>query len=192
MKCLIYTMKCLTCIDFDFQMKISLSFTESSFLNSLTFKGKSIYSIEKDDLHHQTHQIFIFEESLDPSLILLDQCPSVVLVTLHVHLQKKKLSLEMKFFELSVSWAFLFHIWTQKYAILTWTSCFLDIVSNTLQRNVPPGKVSGKAVQPQRRDLWVVFELSWELLRDRKSEQWTALSSPPPLSSLRPRHHWKV
>ena len=32
----IYTMKCLTCIDFDFQMKISLSFTESSFLNSLT------------------------------------------------------------------------------------------------------------------------------------------------------------
>ena len=92
----------------------------------------------------------------------------------------------------SVSWAFLFHIWSQKCAILIWTPCFLDIVSNTLQKNVPPGKVSGKAVQPQRRDLWAVLEHSWELLRDRKSEQWTALSSPPPLSSLRPRHHWKV
>ena len=32
----IYTMTSLTCIDFDFQIKISLSFTESSFLNSLT------------------------------------------------------------------------------------------------------------------------------------------------------------
>ena len=76
--------------------------------------------------------------------------------------------------------------------IWTWTLCFLCIVSNTLQRNVPPGKVSGKAVQPQRRDLWAVFEHSWELPRDRKSVQWTTLSSPPPLSSLRPRHHWKV
>ena len=92
----------------------------------------------------------------------------------------------------SVSSAFPLHIWSQKYAILIWTPCFLDIVSNTLQKNVPPGKVSGKAVQPQRRDLWAVFEHSWELLRDRKSEQWTTLSSPPPLSFLRPRHHWKV
>ena len=75
-----------------------IKFLELSHLNR-----KSIYSIEKDDLHHQTHQIFIFEESLDPSLILLDECPSVILVTLHVHLQGKKLYLEMKFFELSTT-----------------------------------------------------------------------------------------
>ena len=71
------------------------------FLELSHLKRKSTYW--KDDLHHQTHQIFIFEESLDPSLILLDQCPSVVLVTLHVHLQKKKLSLKMKFFEISTT-----------------------------------------------------------------------------------------
>ena len=58
------------------------------FLELSHLKRKSTYW--KDDLHHQTHQIFVFEESFDPSLILLDQCPSVVLVTLHVHLQKKK------------------------------------------------------------------------------------------------------
>ena len=37
--------------------------------------------------------------------------------------------------------------------IWTWTLCFLCIVSNTLQRNVQPGKVAGKDVPLRKRVL---------------------------------------
>ena len=86
-------MTSVTCIAFDFQMKTSLSFTESSFLNSLTSKVKknqipSLQTSNKMQKHCQTYQFFIFEEPLDPSLVFLDQRPWVVLVRFNMHLQK--------------------------------------------------------------------------------------------------------